>query len=175
MSRDCQEVVDNKKKCSGCGSYKELALFRKQVTAKSGRKSRCTECAKLKDIAYTSIEKNRLNSARWRKENKDRLKKYNKGYRESHGNAERIRIRNKIMANARFRMYTNSAYAKSIASMFEEGMSFDNYGEWELDHVIPVTAWMDKGVTDFDVINGIVNLMPLWKKDNQAKSNNLNN
>ena len=175
MSRDCQETSENKKKCSGCGLHKELALFRKQASAKSGRKSRCTECSKLKDSAYTSIEKNRLNSARWRKENKERLKKYNKSYRESPENIERIKTRNKILANARFRMYTDPNYAKSIASMFEVGMSFDNYGEWEIDHVIPITAWMDKGITDFDVINGAVNLMPLWKKDNQAKSNNLNN
>lgn len=173
MSRDCQEVLDGKKKCSSCGEYKEVHLFRVQSAAKSGRKSKCKLCCNASDRKYTSVEKNRANAAKWRKDNKERLKQYNKDFLTDTTNKERSLQRNKITANARYRMYTVQEYTLSFISLFEAGMSFDNHGKWEIDHIIPVTAWLDSGVTDLDIINSIDNLQPLWKKDNMNKSNKI--
>lgn len=53
-------------------------------------------------------------------------------------------------------------------------MNFDNYGEWEIDHIIPVSSF------DFNIKNNIFkcfnykNLQPLWKLENRKKSNKLN-
>jgi hypothetical protein len=57
-----------------------------------------------------------------------------------------------------------------IESQFTQGMSWDNYGEWEIDHIIPCAS--------FDLTNSIEqkkcfnykNLQPLWKEDNLKKS-----
>ncbi len=170
--RDCQEIINNKKKCSGCGLFKQLSDYRKQSSSKSGYKSKCKGCCKIDDKKYTSIEKNRANAARWRRENKERLKSYNKNYISAPKNNERMKKRNKIMANARYRLFKNEEYMKSMCMLFDEGMSLENYGEWQIDHIVPVTHWLDIGIEDFDVINAIENLQPLWKSENAKKSNN---
>lgn len=54
-----------------------------------------------------------------------------------------------------------------LSSMFLDGMSFDNHGEWHVDHVIPLAT----ANTEEEVIrlNHYTNLQPLWAKDNLAK------
>ena len=49
------------------------------------------------------------------------------------------------------------------------GMSWENYGDWHVDHVMPIKALVGAGVTDPAVINALSNLQPLWAKDNLAK------
>jgi hypothetical protein len=58
-----------------------------------------------------------------------------------------------------------------LESQFQPGMTWDNYGEWHLDHIMPVDS--------FCLINPIeqrqcfhyTNLQPLWAKENIIKSN----
>jgi len=56
-----------------------------------------------------------------------------------------------------------------IEKQFLPGMSWDNHGEWHIDHILPVTSF-----TDTDNINEVCalnNLQPLWAFDNMSKSN----
>lgn len=43
-------------------------------------------------------------------------------------------------------------------------------GDWHLDHMFPVKAFLDHGITDVRIINGLSNLQPLSKHDNLSKS-----
>lgn len=52
---------------------------------------------------------------------------------------------------------------------FQPGMSWENYGEWHIDHVKPVAAFTREGVTDPAVINALENLQPLWAAENLSK------
>lgn len=56
-----------------------------------------------------------------------------------------------------------------IESLFIEGMSWDNYGEWHIDHIKPLSKFNNND--DIKVINGLENLQPLWAKDNLSKYN----
>ena len=56
-----------------------------------------------------------------------------------------------------------------LESLFLEGMSWDNYGEWHIDHIIPLSKF-DKD-TPIHIINSLDNLQPLWAIDNLIKSN----
>ena len=49
-------------------------------------------------------------------------------------------------------------------------MSWDNYGVWEIDHIIPISAF-DLFNTPPNIINALDNLQPLWKIENINKSN----
>jgi hypothetical protein len=52
-------------------------------------------------------------------------------------------------------------------SLFQEGMSWENHGEWHIDHIRPVSSF---GIDELHLINVISNLQPLWAKDNLIKS-----
>ncbi|MDB1108077.1 hypothetical protein [Pseudomonas extremaustralis] len=58
---------------------------------------------------------------------------------------------------------------RHIEGSWLEGMTWDNYGDWHVDHVMPIKALLSAGVTDPAVINALSNLQPLWAKDNLAK------
>ena len=60
---------------------------------------------------------------------------------------------------------------KHFEFLFQPGMSWDNHGEWEIDHIIPLSS----GKTEEDVIKlcHYKNLQPLWKEDNRKKGNKL--
>jgi len=65
--------------------------------------------------------------------------------------------------------YTPEELVRHIESLFEDGMSWDNHGEWHIDHVKPISAYLDEGVTDPSIVNALGNLRPLWAKDNLVK------
>lgn len=56
-----------------------------------------------------------------------------------------------------------------IESRFLEGMTWDNYGDWHIDHITSIKALVDAGVTDPAIINALSNLQPLWSFDNLSK------
>ena len=57
-----------------------------------------------------------------------------------------------------------------IESKFEQGMSWENYGEWHIDHINPIFKMIESGVTDVREINALSNLRPLWATDNLKRS-----
>ena len=66
--------------------------------------------------------------------------------------------------------YTKGELKTHIESLFQDGMSWENYGEWEIDHIKPVKAFWEEGVVDPKIVNNLSNLQPLWKKENRTKS-----
>ena len=48
-------------------------------------------------------------------------------------------------------------------------MNWENYGEWHIDHIIPVSKFSKD--TPMDVVNALDNLQPLWGIDNLKKGN----
>ena len=62
-----------------------------------------------------------------------------------------------------------------IESYFSEGMSWDNHGEWHIDHHKPIDWFIkNKDFTKEEVQRecfNYLNLRPLWAADNQSKSN----
>jgi hypothetical protein len=56
-----------------------------------------------------------------------------------------------------------------LSNQFTDGMSWDNYGEWHIDHITPCASFdLSKESDIFDCFN-YSNLQPLWAKDNLAK------
>ncbi|QDP59262.1 MAG: hypothetical protein Tp136SUR676911_1 [Prokaryotic dsDNA virus sp.] len=65
--------------------------------------------------------------------------------------------------------YTSEELVAHLEGMFQGGMSWNNYGEWHIDHIKPVKAFIDEGVTDPAIINALENLRPLWADENFSK------
>jgi hypothetical protein len=67
--------------------------------------------------------------------------------------------------------YTLKNLHAHLKSKFTDGMSWKNYGEWHIDHIIPISRFHFKTAEDaeFKVCWGLANLQPLWAKDNRSK------
>ena len=66
--------------------------------------------------------------------------------------------------------YCNEQLKDSIESKFLEGMSWDNYGDWHIDHIYPVVRYIKDRVEDSAIINALDNLIPMWAEHNLEKS-----
>jgi hypothetical protein len=62
-------------------------------------------------------------------------------------------------------------FSTYIGNQFKEGMTLGNYGEWELDHIVPQSLAVT--VEDVTALNHYSNFQPLFKADNIRKSNKL--
>jgi hypothetical protein len=58
-----------------------------------------------------------------------------------------------------------------IDEQLREGMTWGNYGKWEIDHIKPLTSF-DLNA-DPSEVNALSNLQPLWKEENIAKYNHI--
>lgn len=56
-----------------------------------------------------------------------------------------------------------------IEDQFLEGMTWENHGEWHLDHIIPI-SWA-KTEEEIYKLNHYTNFQPLWMEDNLIKGN----
>lgn len=62
---------------------------------------------------------------------------------------------------------------ESLQKKFTKGMSWNNYGEWQIDHIIPCSSFNLIETNEQEKCFNYKNLQPLWKKDNLEKSNKL--
>lgn len=60
-----------------------------------------------------------------------------------------------------------------IESQFQPGMTWDNYGEWHIDHKYPLSIAYKEGAEAFEKACNYKNLQPLWGKENIQKGNRL--
>ena len=58
-----------------------------------------------------------------------------------------------------------------FVQLFEPGMTWDNYGEWHIDHKIPISAFnfTKPENLDFKRCWALSNLQPMWAKENISK------
>ena len=57
-----------------------------------------------------------------------------------------------------------------LQGQFQPGMSWENYGEWHIDHIKPVAAFKyHKPDKAFRECWALDNLQPLWAKENRIK------
>jgi len=60
-----------------------------------------------------------------------------------------------------------------LESKFELGMSWDNAGEWHIDHIMPVSRFNFESPDDMDfkLCWALDNLQPMWGWENMSKGN----
>jgi len=60
---------------------------------------------------------------------------------------------------------------KYFEGKFVDGMNWENYGKWHIDHILPISTAVSEG--DVIRLNHYTNLQPLWAEDNLKKSDKL--
>lgn len=130
------------------------------------------EKIKEKRKEYNSLNKEKIKDKR-RKRYKERYQSdIDFKLRRIFRNLLKRTIVYKTNSTANILGYTYLELKVNIESKFSEGMSWENYGEWEIDHIIPISSF-DLKVTGPEIVHALDNLQPLWKKDNINKSNKI--
>jgi len=67
--------------------------------------------------------------------------------------------------------YTILDLKNHLESLFSTGMTWDNIGEWHIDHIIPKSRFFYETPEDpeFKTCWALANLQPMWKLDNLSK------
>ena len=62
-----------------------------------------------------------------------------------------------------------------LESMFKPGMTWDNYGEWHIDHIIPDSSfeYSTYDCPGFKQSWSLENLQPLWASENCSKGSKI--
>jgi hypothetical protein len=71
--------------------------------------------------------------------------------------------------------YSPENLIEHLESKFKDNMTWDNYGEWHVDHIKPISSFQIAEIGDKEFMScwSLENLQPLWGKENIRKSNKL--
>ena len=67
-----------------------------------------------------------------------------------------------------------ATFRAHLESQFKDGMSWDNYVDWHIDHRVPLRYKLDGKTPTLDEVAQrlhYTNTQPLWASENIAKSN----
>lgn len=160
--------------CSNGHIAKRLVSTRQCVDCLRGRESRIA--------VLTQQAINRINAKRRRRHMRVKQRKYQSevlmsrsGYRAKRFMYETIRrmvnagLEKRSTRSAEFLGYTPRQLIARIEHQFADGMDWSNYGEWHIDHTIPIAHFLSKGESRPHIINALCNLKPMWAWDNLSK------
>lgn len=116
----------------------------------------------------------------WAKNNKDRRKTHRQKYQKT----LHFRIKNSLRTRLRLALLTKqktgsavrdlgcsiSEFKIHLENQFQEGMSWENYGEWHIDHIRPLSSFDLSDREQLLVACHYTNLQPLWAADNLSKA-----
>jgi hypothetical protein len=68
---------------------------------------------------------------------------------------------------------TAEFFKKYLESQFLPGMTWDNFGKWHMDHIVPLSAFDLTDPNQMRVACNWTNIRPLWAKANLRKSSKL--
>lgn len=145
------------KACTKCNLEKCLTEFFAGGYSKDGRSGECKTCSNIRKVAYlhNNLEKRILENCRVRVRCA-----INKGYK-SKRTIELIGCTIEELKN-------------HLESKFEIGMTWENYGEWHIDHIRPCSSFDLTKEDEQKVCFNYMNLQPLWAKDNLRKGSKIN-
>jgi 5-methylcytosine-specific restriction endonuclease McrA len=65
--------------------------------------------------------------------------------------------------------YSVAEFRAHIEAQFESWMTWENHGQWHVDHIVPISFYLKQAITDPAVINALSNLRPLAAHANLRK------
>lgn len=181
------KIIVTGKTCSSCLIEKNINSFHKQIGTKDGYRSMCKECRSGSfKTDYQNLtnfsDKHRKRSKSYALNNREKINKYfKKRYiNRPHEYAWRGMLSSVIRrlgGKKEFSTYETLGYSADqlkthLENLFTEGMSWDNWGEWHIDHKIPISKFNKDD--DPKIVNSLDNLQPMWAAENIRKSHKIN-
>lgn len=154
--------------CTKCLGEKPSTEFRPRSGKPGKFTSWCIPCLLEKQQAWRSSEVGReydrkKKRASWKYDElyRLRLSLRRRLWHALHGHSKISPVRHLGCSLPELKVY--------LEERFQYGMSWSNYGEWEIDHILPLAKF---DLTDYNQLLKAVhfsNLQPLWKSENRSK------
>lgn len=141
---------------------------------------------------YKDYYNNNIESRKdYYQDNKEKLQEYSKQYNKSHPNkfqteyyTNPIYRLKSLLRNRTYLAFRDKGYSKNsktrdmlgadwevvkthIESQFRNNMNWENQGEWEIDHIIPLSSANNE--EELIKLCHYTNLQPLWFSENRQK------
>ena len=153
-----------------------------------------------------NVERHFANTKLWKSENPEKVRSYSEKYEKANRDKRRVddrerqkkkratpkgNLNNRMTSSIRFALngnkngrsweslvgYTYSDLKKHLEKQFVDGMSWENMGDWHIDHKIPISVFnfTSPEHEDFKRCWSLKNLQPMWAQDNLSKGASLYN
>jgi len=186
------------KECTKCKIEKDIKKFSWQNKSKGCRHPWCKSCKNnykkqwnkdnknyckeyQKQWDEDNREKRNEHTKRWYKDNRPIINKYIKNRLNTNPT---LRLKHYISNQIRSSLKSNKAgrrwedlvrytiidLKQHLEKQFESNMSWENYGEWHIDHCRPV-SWFDNSEEGVVKAWKLENLQPMWAHENLVKGN----
>jgi hypothetical protein len=141
------------KVCNKCKIEKSVDEFHINKDGKDGYHSQCKKCKNEYKKFYNQINKS--------KRQEYRLKNKHVGLWRSVLKMSLWRLNTKKEGKTIDLLgYSALDFKIHIESLFTEGMSWNNHGEWHIDHIKPVSSF--ETTEHPSIVNALSNLRPMW-------------
>jgi hypothetical protein len=179
-------LVIRKKKCSKCDNEKLMTFENFGWASENhdcGLRSECKACRKIyldeysKEYYKNNTEQIQQNSRNYKQNNKQKRNKYE---REKRSKDPLAKLKNNLRSRmgqavrgSKSKRTTEllgceiTEYKKYLEKKFVNGMNWQNYGEWHIDHIIPLASAENE--KQLEKLFHYTNTQPLWGTDNCRK------
>ena len=179
------------RKCNKCGEVKPLDEFPRDKRARNDRRNPCKECQSEYQKQYRQANKEKIKELQRQRRlaNKEELKEYQKEYQKNRKANDRVfalrknigtQVRNMLKRTdgskqgesvLQYLPYTIEQLWDHLRSLYTEGMTDENYGEWHVDHIIPQSKLLYDSMDHPNFLKcwALSNLQPLWAHENMSK------
>lgn len=177
--------------CKTCHKDKPQTDYRPAPSNAHGLSLHCTPCMNERarhrsyELGKTKpkpmkLSEDEIKARRklYRQNNREKINKYYRDRRKVDNQycmKRRLRRRaDSVLTHRRFKHSellgcSGADYVKYIEAKFLEGMSWDNKGEWEIDHITPLASFdLTNPDQQLEAFN-YKNTQPLWREDNIRK------
>jgi hypothetical protein len=174
-------VMNYSKRCPKCQQEKPLTsdFFYRDNKRLSGFTPHCKSCKKKNYGQYSERKK------KWYQENKSKVIKRTVENRRKKRQSDPLqRVKDALSSNLRnaikgrtkgqrtldYLCISIDEFKIYIENQFKEGMNWENYGEWHLDHIQPICSFDHSDEEQIKECWHYSNFQPLWARENSIKS-----
>ena len=173
--------------CKTCNQNKDICEFSKKTSSIDGLMNDCKICRSIKEKEYRELnpEKNKNRRKKYYENNKDKHREY---FLKRRNTDPVFKLTDNIRRRLNFFLKKEKLTKKNktfdlvgctpeflkehLQSQFKDGMGWDNYGSWHIDHIIPLSVAKDE--KEIYRLCHYTNLQPLWAIENLSKGNKVN-
>ena len=186
------------KTCTKCNQNKPLTEYYKK---RKGYNSRCKHCCRVYKKKYreNNPEKIKASYKKYCENNPEKIKAKLKKYRENNRDKKRVYMNRRYDTDIKFRIKTLlrqrircaikkkkkssrsmeligcsiQHFMKHIEKQFVPGMTWENQGEWHIDHIMPCASFDLKDPEQQRRCFHYTNQQPLWAVENISKGDKI--